>query len=57
MENIDSLRIPDEVVKEIEVSWSSMAEPAHGDRFGPNFLGINATNPNMYEEEEVSLLS
>ncbi len=59
LENIDSVRIPDEVLKRVGASWFSVEEPGYGDRFEPNFLDINATYPKMYEEEEeeVSLLS
>ncbi len=43
LKNIDPMRTPVEVVKGIGVSWSSMAQPAHGDCIAPNSLGINAT--------------
>ncbi len=43
LKNVDLMKIPDEVVKGIRVSLSSMVQPAHSDCISPNSLGINAT--------------
>ncbi len=46
--HVDITKLPNEVDKGIGVSWSSMAQPAHGDCISPNTLGINETGEMRY---------